>query len=276
MTPLDGWKTLHPDLAGALADARLNAHYAAQVASAPGATHLPLQAFGSHANLAWTDEAGGVLAGRPVSGLRAALDVAGLRWMVLDADGGIHAFETADGRPVAAGLAWMRDILSEHGVRPLPLEPLPQALPDSPLADGAPLSGDDTAALGELAALLANGRLLLEAAAAGLDGVSEPRVWPHHFDTGCAQLLSDTSMVGFGLSLGDAQIDQPYFYAWPWPSPAGADLPELPAGRWDDRGEDGLFAVLPVADLPADGAAQATLAQEWLTAALAACRTLAG
>ena len=136
--------------------------------------------------------------------------------------------------------------------------------------------GDDTAALGELAALLANGRLLLEAAAAGLDGVSEPRVWPHHFDTGCAQLLSDTSMVGFGLSLGDAQIDQPYFYAWPWPSPAGADLPELPAGRWDDRGEDGLFAVLPVADLPADGAAQATLAQEWLTAALAACRTLAG
>lgn len=276
MSRIEGWKPLHPERADALADARVNAYFAAQVVSSLGASHLPLQAFGSHGNLVWSDEAGGVLVGRAVSGLRAALDVAGLRWMVLDEDGGIHAFQEAHGRPVAAGLSWLRDVLSEHGVRPLPLELLPHTLPDSPLQNGAPLSADDTEGLAELARLFSNARGLLAQVTAELDQVSDPRVWPHQFDTGCAQVLSDSAMVGFGVSPGDAHIPAPYIYAWPWPAPDPADRPALPGGRWDDRGEDGLFAVLAVSELPADANAQAAAALDWLTAALAACRSAAG
>jgi hypothetical protein len=276
MTRIEGWKPLSPDRTAALSDARQNAYFAAQVVSALGATHLPLQAFGSHGNLTWSDEAGGVLVGRPVSGLRAALDIAGLRWMVLDSDGGIHAFQEANGRPVAAGLSWLRDVLSEHGVRPLPLELLPHSLPDSPIRDGAPLSAEHADDLAELARIFSNARALLAHVTADLPQVSEPRVWPHQFDTGCAQVLSDTSMVGFGVSPGDAHLDAPYLYAWPWPVPDAAERPALPAGRWDDRGEDGLFAVLPLSELPAGGDAQADLALHWLTAALGACRSVAG
>ena len=45
--------------------------------------------------------------------------------------------------------------------------------------------------------------------------VSEVRIWPHHFDTGCLGYF-DTKKnvsVGLGLAIPDKNVDDWYFYA---------------------------------------------------------------
>lgn len=165
-----------------------NAHFAAQVVSAAGTTLLPADPSFQHTNLGWTDEAGGALAGRPVDGLRAALRVRDITWLVLDDAGGIRAQLAAAGRTVAGGMSWLRDILNEHGLPGGRLHTSTYEMPDHPLGRGAPLSAEDVDGLASLADGFAAAHAQVGAAVAGHAGASEVRVWPHHFDL--ASLIS--------------------------------------------------------------------------------------
>ncbi|MCB1055152.1 MAG: hypothetical protein KDD11_06520, partial [Acidobacteria bacterium] len=82
--------------------------------------------------------------------------------------------------------------------------------------------------------------------------------------------------VGVGMTPGDADQPEPYFYvnAWPRPESPGR-LPELPAGgRWVDEGWFG--AVLPAAGLVAipEPGAQAEAAAAFVHVAVDTCRRL--
>jgi hypothetical protein len=233
-----------------IADARLAAHWAAQLAAAP-ASLLPRAPDDSHASLEWRS---GVLFGAPVDGRRAGLRVDELT-LVIDSGASLPL----SGRTLADGLAWLSERFGRAVVRPS------HDLPASPIATGGAFP-PVTSALGDLARLFATADTTLRALAASTAGASPVRCWPHHFDI--ATLISldaphrETS-IGAGLSPGDASYADPYWYVTPWPYPPLDRLPHLPAGHWHT--ERWVGAVLPASEAPPAA---------FIAAAVAACRTL--
>jgi hypothetical protein len=80
----------------------------------------------------------------------------------------------------------------------------------------------------ELAKWYGNAALCLEA-------LSSPiRCWPHHFDI-ATQIGSGDRSIGVGMSPGDGNYQQPYFYVSPFPYPDVASLPALASGTWHTK-----------------------------------------
>lgn len=264
------WKQLGTVAPGALTEARLQAHWAAQPVSAVGAARLPAAPDFSHTNLGW-DDGRGVLAGRRIEGGRAAaLRVSTLTLEVGDARYPLH------GHTFDEAMAW----LAEHtgGER---LSRPEHDLPAHAVGEGGRFAVEElSAALGELAAWFSNASGVLDAFAAATEGASAVRCWPHHFDLATLVTVGrgegeDAKSVGVGLSPGDGSYDQPYFYATPWPYPADPDasgLPALPAGgRWHTQGWFG--AVLPGEGLVGADDQQRRL-EQFIAGATSACRAM--
>ena len=69
-----------------------------------------------------------------------------------------------------------------------------------------------------------------------LQGESEIRIWPHHFDTGIYTMVSDHLGLGFGLAMKDALLREAYFYMSGYGTESPLEyqnLPTLSAGRWE-------------------------------------------
>jgi hypothetical protein len=67
-----------------------------------------------------------------------------------------------------------------------------------------------------------------------LQGESEIRIWPHHFDTGVYVQLVPNMGIGFGYAMKDALLNEPYFYFAGYSSEeiSYLNLPDLAKGRW--------------------------------------------
>ena len=256
-----------------LVEARLQAHWAAQVLAAVGFSYLPPADDYSHTALRW-DDAGQVLATGPLpeTELRATLEV---RTLTLGLGDERHVLV---GSPLADGYAWMRSAV-ERQTGQVPSKPLKTPahdLPDHAVRDGATFAGGD--ALGELEAWFAAGGALTEAVAEHAAGAGAARLWPHHFDVASLITIAGSGenarTVGVGLSPGDGGKPAPYWYVTPWPAPKAA-LPDLEGGgRWHTEGWTG--AVLDAADLAAHdgGKARADALAAFVASAVAAGRTL--
>jgi hypothetical protein len=107
----------------------------------------------------------------------------------------------------------------------------------------------------------------------------EVACWPHHFDVGVIEQFEgwtdreSAPQIGFGLSPGDQFYAEPYFYATPYPVPAGASFAALPAGHWRTDGFTG--AILTASEI-ARAADQPATVLAYLEAALAAGADLIG
>jgi hypothetical protein len=116
---------------------------------------------------------------------------------------------------------------------------LPPFTPDAPLAI-------DVEASHALGAWYAFGQLLLEELARRSPPgvVTEPQLWPEHFDLAAVVTMGPGSggarVVNVGCSPGDAYLDEPYLYVGPhdrskldgpfWNTPFGAALPRSGLG----------------------------------------------
>jgi hypothetical protein len=60
---------------------------------------------------------------------------------------------------------------------------------------------------------------------------SPVRCWPHHFDIALLLPLPGDRSIGVGFLGGDANIPEPYWYAYASPMPEKT-LPPLSVGRW--------------------------------------------
>ncbi|MCF8222691.1 MAG: hypothetical protein K9J25_06045 [Bacteroidales bacterium] len=68
-----------------------------------------------------------------------------------------------------------------------------------------------------------------------LQGESEIRVWPHHFDTGIYVNTFTGMGIGFGLAMEDQIGGEPYFYVSAYPDEGVIDYSKLPVmdhGKW--------------------------------------------
>lgn len=260
----------------ALAAARLEAHWAAQIVAAASSLLEPAEDF-SHAALTWDDEAGALL-GAPIDvaqGARAGLSVADLTLLVVGPDAERARFGLA-GRSLRDGLSWLSSQLKERGAREDVTRP-GHDLPAHYVATGGVFSVDE-AALEELAGWLANAFLVLDEVREAEAGASPVRCWPHHFDVATLIALDDDGVpaeerraIGVGLSPGDDAYALPYWYVTPWPYPDPSHTLPLWGGGWHWHAEGFVAAVFEVAKL---GGAPDAEVRDFLKTAVAACRTL--
>ena len=272
-----------------LLDARLQLHWAEQVAAAVGKQLLPHQPDFSEQSLEWLNGprvlAQGLVAG--AHPFRSAIRLSPPALLLLGpADETLRELPLA-GRTLEEAYDWMRREVEALLGRPL-AEPLARSegLPAHPVATGAPFAFPDAPpevnAPAELARYFADAYLLLRDLMAH-EGSSHVRCWPHHFDIAILIALDEAPSdpeharsIGVGLSPGDDAIPRPYFYLLPWPQPARPtdQLPALDGGGWHTEGW--LGAVLDSTEIvkSAGTGDQQERCERFLTSAVAACREL--
>jgi hypothetical protein len=251
-----------------VARARLELHWAAQIASAAGATLLPAQKDASHTTLAW-DDAEGALVSAPIEragGLRVGIRFDDLAIVVL---GGARARALPlRGKTLDDGIAWLATTLGVASLtRP------EHELPAHPVARGEAFADVDPALRLFLRRWFSTANRLFTMIASADRRASPVRCWPHHFDIATLIQLDPERSVGVGLSPGDATYGEPYFYVTPWPHPpADRSLAPLARGHWHREGWTG--AVLEAKDVADDPESSAIA--PWLADAVSAALALVG
>ena len=285
MSGSEDWHRLGECAPTALVDARLQVHWAAQLVSAVGTTLLPPAADDSHTNLEWLAVTG-LLAGRlteTAPRCRAALSPSDLTLCLLDEHGARRAQRGLHAWTFEQGMNWLSQEIAAFTKRPLP-RPLHRReleLPDHAVARGATFSLAEAAAFAELGRWYANADAVLRALADHIVDASPVRCWPHHFDIATLVTVhrganaEPGATIGIGMSPGDAECPQPYWYVTPWPAPSQRRLTPLDGGGvWHEAGWFG--AVLTGTRLVAAGAASEQVAQvdAFLRSAVDACRKI--
>ena len=238
------WSTLGAVAPAALADARLQAHCAAQWPTRAARANLAAVPDDSHSSLQWSP-AHAALLSQPLpargGAVRVGVRIAPLDLCIVRDAAQLDGFGL-DAREDAAAGVWLDSALLGLGLEPASGVALPYSIPGHPVGKGAPYDrAGEADALAELARWYAASAELLADFAAPHAGPDSVRCWPHHFDIAISVALEQgdpetARSVGIGVSPGDEYYAQPYAYVSPWPRPDAARLPALPApGRWHTR-----------------------------------------
>ncbi len=235
-----------------LAEARVQAHYAAQWLARAARAYVPPKPDDSHTNLRWDREFGGfvthAVTGHAYLGLR-------ISDLTLAFFNGRPEYFPMDRQRDSDARSWLFARLGAIGLDVAKLDkPLPYEIPPHALADKAAYGvAALRPALADLSACFANADSSLNKIHAAYEGkftASPVRCWPHHFDIATLISLDKDGgeyarSVGAGLSPGDDSYNEPYFYVTPWPYPDAEKLPAAPVpGHWHVKGFTAL--VLPV------------------------------
>ncbi|HUH06124.1 MAG TPA: hypothetical protein VML75_29245 [Kofleriaceae bacterium] len=248
------WATLGSVSPRALAEARIQLHWAAQTIAAAADAVLEPRADDSHTAMRW-DEARGALLGHPFKGRCVTLEVSELALSVVDDNGGELHRLSLHGHSLATALAWVSEALGTDKTLRLRSHRMPAHV----VANGGRFSFDDPAQFAALRAWYSTSIGLLGELA--LPNARALAVRPRRFDVASIVFLDDDisqpqRQIGFGMSPGDPFYDQPYYYVAPSPMPDHADLPALPAGaHWHTAGF--TAAVLTADAIVAGGTADA-------------------
>jgi hypothetical protein len=268
-----------------LTDARLQAHWAAQLVMAVGDAYLEPRPDDSHSNMGWSD-AYRALVGHPIDGgFKVALHLPEMTLLVLDGRDEIRDEHQLVGNAIDDGLQWMATRLGELGAgeseRALSLRDY--EMPDHPVARGTAFSREHPAAFKTLADWFAESDAALRAVVAD-EPHSEPvRCWPHHFDLGTLIVLDPDKgadsgrSVGLGLSPGDEGYDEPYYYVRAYPlSETPQDRPTLDGGGfWRTKGW--FAAILTGSTIVSGGSnGRADRIRAFLDSAIRACKGFLG
>jgi hypothetical protein len=281
---LSRWRELGRVNPERLRDARLNLHWAIQIVSAVGATHLPPLHDDSHTSLEWL-ATNGVLAGRLVDWprpFRAALRPYDLMLQLRDSNLEVIVEHSLQQLSYESSIQWLSEQLNGLADQPptIPLSRAKYELPAHELARGGAFSAD-VFLLKELSLWFSNADMVLRSLAIQLDKVSPVRCWPHHFDIGVVIDFGDGKSIGVGMEPGDIYYDQPYWYITPYPTPYPkpdqATLPPLSGGGiWHEH--DWLGAVLRGNALTqtSPGDKQCAQVGEFLESAISASKQMIG
>jgi hypothetical protein len=271
---MSSWTRLGVAPSGALADARGQAHWAAQAVSAVGSTLATPRDDYSHTALCFEH---GVLWSELIDAHRVGVRVADLTVVVASSDGSTPDGFNLVGRTLEETTREIRLHLtrrSGHGIRALKRPE--HELPAHPVGRGASFEGAPTVGLDELAAWFDNAAAVLAPVGAREDG-SGLRCWPHHFDLATLLTVNADPLktIGVGMSPGDGSYADPYFYVTPWPYPARAGEDTLPGGgRWHTEGWTGAVLTSDAIRVQSDPQAQRAATEAFLTAAIDAATDL--
>lgn len=280
MTALD-WRPLAGVDLARLQEARLQAHYAVQWLARAAQAFIAQKPDDSHMNFSWEDAFGG-FATHKLQGARIGVKLLPLSLMTLEGRNSEPGrVLVLDGQKDADVRNWFGETAHSLGLDARLLDkPLSYKILPHRIATGSPYNTanlDD--ALRELSAWFSNAdksaTRIAEAMRQNNFEVSTARCWPHHFDL-AAQIvvqagkgtLESARTIGVGLSPGDINYNEPYFYVSPSPPPPPAKLPPLPEpARWHVKGF--TAAILPAQRIMAAQARQ-TVVEKFLVEAVGA------
>jgi len=280
----EAWAQLGTIDPKALAEARLQAHHAAQWLTRAARANLAPKPDDGHTNLGW-DEQLGALQSRDLDAsdtgpLRFGLRIAPLTLLVTQGDEVLDEL-ALDGTRDADSGTWIDQRAAGRGLRAPSSAILPYAIPTHPVAAGGRYGANTRAAeFDELARWFAAADDILRETKAKLGtAASHVRCWPHHFDIATSLSLKPgdpetASAIGIGMSPGDDHYAQPYFYVSPWPRPAANALPDPPVlGHWH---RTDFIAAVVTGDVLLAKADRRPATRDFLAAAIAASRRLLG
>ncbi len=239
------WQKLNNISLTELAEARKQLHQVAQLSALTGRAFLPKVDDDHFASLIWNKEKD-ILSGQAwgKDNYKTAINFKEFSILLLDKNNEtINSFSL---KSISYNDAFkkLKEIVELTGEDADKLSTsLPYEIPVYPTATKESFNFFDKIYFEELGKYFANANLVLEDVVKNNPGASEISCWPHHFDIATLLVLNDSKdnykSIGVGLSPGDDNYDQPYFYITPWPYPKTENitLPELPSGGfWHTNG----------------------------------------
>jgi hypothetical protein len=259
-------------------ETRLQLHYGIQFIAAVGsALAEPLPDF-SHTSLNWSPDLE-VFIGAPIRAakpFRVALDPVMLTSILLDQQGETISVFPLHQKTLAEGMTWLKGEVAQLGadVSKIELLSYPEDFPDHAIAHGTPFNVEKAEAeRQELSRYYANTHLVLQEIVEDVVDASKIHIWPHHLDMATLifmpiQKRGEPITIGVGLSPGDINYAEPYWYVSPYPYPAPENLPFLDGeGFWHTQ--EWLGGVLPASRLTQDSSeAQVKQVRSFLQSAI--------
>jgi hypothetical protein len=267
-----------------LTESRLQLHYAVQVIDAIASTLAEPKPDYSHTSFSWNPELQ-VFVGElipAVKSFRVALEPVSLTSLILDEQNQKIAEFSLHQKTLAEQINWYKKEIATLGADAdkVVLPSYPRAdFPDDKIAHGAAFDANKgKSGRQELANYYAITNLLLQEIVAKEEGASSIHIWPHHFDIATLVTVGNTSngepiTVGIGMSPGDTNYNEPYWYVSPYPSPEITNLTELVGGGfWHTQ--DWVGAVLKASNVSGEGEEKIKQIQAFLDSALQGSKSL--
>ena len=226
-------------------------HQLAQLLAITNRNYLPKETDDSHTNL-YFDALGNRLMGRwfgaPQKEMMLSLNLSVGHFQWINKKMQVMDSIAVAGKNLNQLKAAIKNFLTSQGFETAGYEnPMHYAIPDYDLPKFMPSPFDPKPFEGWAAM-----RSLANAACIRLAGYfqlfEEPRIWPHHFDTGIYLQVLEQLGIGFGLAMKDKMVDDAYFYLAAYASNIQFDYKaadSLDAGFWIAAG-GWKGAVLPV------------------------------
>lgn len=277
---IEGWQQLATANKKSLKEARINAHYAVNVASSVSSTLLRPLPDDSHTNLEWLKDRR-QLAGQPTDDnvrVRSAVKVQDLTLALLDRDNNVIAETELENLTLDDGVRWLgKSVAKVKGKEdPVELTRPTFEMPESPLSDGKGFDLADEDAQRELSRWFSNADTVLRVLFSREDDAGPVRCRAGSFEL--STFLSDPDFdergVSVGMSPGDKFIDEPYFFVKPVPAPPEPALSPIGEALWFREGFFG--AVLPMGRLREEADEQRQQVTSFYDTAIAACRSMLG
>ncbi len=245
-----GWSELGSVPTANLSPTRIELHWAAQVLSATADATLEHRPDDSHSNTTWSSQSRSLVGRALPGGVHVALNLLTQSLQLLTDGRSVRSQLVLQGQTLAELMEWVRTHLTEEfAIKPEPMKLRDYEMPDHAVGrSGAAFGPVDAEASTELARYFDNAHQMLHGLVRSQNLSANIAIWPHHFDMGGIFILDrdkpfeEARQIGFGLSPGDHNYDEPYFYVTPWPIREGASLPDLPSGGlWHTEGFTGAI-----------------------------------
>ncbi|MFQ4141157.1 hypothetical protein [Chlorogloeopsis sp. ULAP02] len=267
-----------------LTQSRLQLHYAIQFIAAISSELAQPKPDYSHTSLSWNPELKAFI-GELIpaeKSFRVALEPVNLTSLIIDEQNQKIAELSLNQKTLAAGIEWHKQEIAKLGADAdkvnMPSYPYAD-FPDYKIAHGAAFDANTKkSGRQELANYYAITNLLLQEIVAKEEGASSIHIWPHHFDIATLVTVGKTSngepiTVGIGMSPGDTNYNEPYWYVSPYPYPEITNLTELASGGfWHTQ--DWVGAVLKASDVSGEGEEKIKQIQVFLDSALQGSKSL--
>ena len=233
-------------------------HLVCQVIAKANRTFVPRRDDDSHTNLAF-DAVGDRILGRwisaPAGPRMLAFHLGDQAYQWLGAKGEVLLAVPASGKRSAEAEMALVPAFREAGLAGAGFtEPLHYQVTDYPFA-ADPFAVFNAADLDAWRHYRTVGQIACGSVLSHVGASGEPRIWPHHFDTGVYAELPSGLGLGFGWAMEDAMAGEPYLYASGYRNGkmlAVNDFAPLTHGRWVGT-EHWKGALLPLSALPKPG-----------------------
>lgn len=252
------WKKLHPVSSTNLSKTIHVQHHAAQFIALLGHHFVHRRSDDSNTSMIWSPEFSG-FKGEPLDHAQPVmlgLDIQHFSLYFTDKQGYILSSFDLEQKNRASVLNWLKEQIGMLGGDVLKFkDELHYEIPPHEVTQGGFFPEAKGSSWAETLNQRHNADMLLQWMSLNNEQASQPRIWPHHFDSGAVLPLEFdgevmTKSVGIGYAPPDDMVEDPYFYVNLYDSngvKTPASQTELPAGKWLFNSWKG--AVLPLTDL---------------------------